>query len=185
MSRDNDLIARRFFEFESFRLDADKRVLLRSTGEIVPLAPKAFQTLLTLLEEAGDVVTKARLIAAVWPDTYVEENNLNQTVLALRRALGERLDGRAYIETVPRQGYRFVAPVNVTTGPVAPVAPMPATSGASQPTNASIGEPQGRPRGGTASNERFPPGRSRSARSPSCPSRTCRGMPRRTTSPTG
>jgi len=100
----------KFYDFGRFRVDAAKRVLLRD-GEPVLLPPKAFETLLRLLQEAGQVVTKPELMAAVWPDTFVEENNLNQCVSILRRALGDSPDGTPRVETIPRRGYRFVGPV--------------------------------------------------------------------------
>ncbi len=102
--------APKFYDFGPFRVDAAKGVLLRD-GEPVLLPPKAFETLLRLLQEAGQVVTKAELMAAVWPDTFVEENNLNQCVSVLRRALGDSPDGTSRVETIPRRGYRFVGPV--------------------------------------------------------------------------
>ena len=98
-----------FFDFGPYRVDVAKRVLLRD-GTPVPLPPKAFETLLRLLQEAGQVVTKAELMAAVWPDTFVEENNLNQCVSVLRRALGDSPEGTPWVETIPRRGYRFVGP---------------------------------------------------------------------------
>ena len=102
--------APKFYEFGPYRVDTAKRVLLRD-GEPVPLPPKAFETLLRLLLEKGQVVTKAELMAAVWPDTFVEENNLNQCVSVLRRTLGSGPDGKPCVETIARRGYRFVGPV--------------------------------------------------------------------------
>jgi TolB-like protein/Flp pilus assembly protein TadD len=72
---------------------------------------KAFETLRTLVENAGRLVTKQELLDTVWPDATVEENNLNHNVSVLRKALGEKASGRQFIETVPRVGYRFVAAV--------------------------------------------------------------------------
>lgn len=96
--------------FGAFRLSASERVLYRGSRP-VDLTPKAFDTLLTLVENAGHVVSKDALMRAVWPDTAVEENNLTQNVSMLRRALGDGSAGRNFIETVPRRGYRFVAEV--------------------------------------------------------------------------
>jgi len=79
--------SRHFYEFGGFRLDADERVLLRG-DEVVPLAPKAVETLVVLVEHRGHVVSKDDLMQRVWADAYVEENNLNQAVSALRKALG-------------------------------------------------------------------------------------------------
>src|SRR5688572_25460834 len=100
-----------FYEFGRFRLKAEERVLLRGQ-ELVALTPKGFDILLTLLESAGRVVPKDDLMKKVWPNTFVEEGNLTQNVSLLRKALGESANGPQFIETVPRRGYRFVAPVN-------------------------------------------------------------------------
>src|SRR4030095_8616990 len=100
-----------FYEFGRFRLKSDERVLLRG-DELVPLTPKAFDILLTLLENDGRIVHKDDLMRKVWPNTFVEEGNLTQNVSLLRKALGESANGPQFIETVPRRGYRFVAAVN-------------------------------------------------------------------------
>lgn len=99
------------YEFGDFRLDASKRLLLRGAGEVVSLTPKVFDTLLYLVERSGAVVDKDELMRGIWPDTVVEENNLNQNVSALRRGLGESRGEHRYIVTVPGRGYRFVADV--------------------------------------------------------------------------
>ena len=99
-----------FYEFGRFRLDAVQRVLLRD-GELVPLTPKVFEILQTLVEHGGDLVQKNDLMTRVWPDTFVEEGNLTQNVSVLRKALGEGPNGPRYIETIPRRGYRFAVPV--------------------------------------------------------------------------
>ncbi len=99
----------RFYAFGPYRLDPDEKVLLNE-DQPVPLTPKALETLLVLVSRHGHLVGKDELIRSVWPDTVVEENNLNQSISALRRALGEA-DGQRFIETVPRRGYRFVAEV--------------------------------------------------------------------------
>ena len=104
-----------FYEFGRFRLKSDERVLLRG-DELVPLTPKAFDILLTLLENDGRIVPKDDLMKKVWPNTFVEEGNLTQNVSLLRKALGESATGPQFIETVPRRGYRFVAPVNRING---------------------------------------------------------------------
>ncbi|HVF43165.1 MAG TPA: alpha/beta fold hydrolase [Pyrinomonadaceae bacterium] len=102
--------ARRFYAFGAFRLDAGERVLLGGRG-VVPLTPKAFDTLLALVENSGHVIGKEELMRRVWPDSFVEENNLAQNISALRKALGEDGGGQKYIETVPKRGYRFSADV--------------------------------------------------------------------------
>jgi DNA-binding winged helix-turn-helix (wHTH) protein/Tfp pilus assembly protein PilF len=98
------------YDFGEFRLDTAKRLLLRS-GNSLPLTSKVFETLLHLVEHAGQLVAKDELMGAVWPDTVVEENNLNQNISALRRALGENRGENRYIVTIPGQGYRFVAAI--------------------------------------------------------------------------
>jgi len=99
------------YEFGPFCLDASERVLLRD-GRVVPLPPKAFSTLLTLVLNRGRLVEKDTLMERVWPDEFVEESNLAQHIFTLRKALGETVGNTKYIETVPRRGYRFVAPVS-------------------------------------------------------------------------
>jgi adenylate cyclase len=98
------------YQFGPFQLDSGEHRLLRDGAE-VPLQLKAFETLCILVERAGRLLTKEDLLGQVWPGTIVEENNLNKNISLLRKALGERADGAPYIETVPRVGYRFVAPV--------------------------------------------------------------------------
>lgn len=100
-----------FYEFGPFRLDTAERILLRD-GQPVPLTPKALQTLLALVESSGRIVEKDELLSRVWPDTFVEEITLAQNVSTVRKALGVDQEGRQYIETVPRRGYRFVASVS-------------------------------------------------------------------------
>jgi TolB-like protein/DNA-binding winged helix-turn-helix (wHTH) protein/Tfp pilus assembly protein PilF len=95
-------------------------VLLRE-GELVPLTPKVFDILITLVENSGQVVAKDDLMKRVWPSTYVEEGNLTQNISLLRKALGETPGGSQFIETVPRRGYRFVAQTNQTWDGAPPV----------------------------------------------------------------
>jgi DNA-binding winged helix-turn-helix (wHTH) protein len=99
------------YEFGRFRLKVAERVLLRE-GELVPLTPKVFDILVTLVEHGGQVVAKDDLMKRVWPNTFVEEGNLTQNISLLRKALGESPGGVQFIETVPRRGYRFVADTN-------------------------------------------------------------------------
>jgi TolB-like protein/DNA-binding winged helix-turn-helix (wHTH) protein/Flp pilus assembly protein TadD len=96
------------YQFGPFVLDAAKRRLLRD-GEVVRLTPKAFETLLALVEVRGTTIGKDELLKRVWGDTVVEENNLNQSITALRKALGDSRSESQYIATIPGQGYRFVA----------------------------------------------------------------------------
>ena len=103
------------FEFGDFSVDASKRLLLRG-GEPVQLTPKVFDTLLYLIEHRGAVLSKNELMAAIWPDTVVEENNLGQNISKLRGVLGESRDENRYIVTVPGRGYSFVADVKRGAG---------------------------------------------------------------------
>lgn len=102
--------AQRSYEFGPFRLDPAEHVLLRD-GAPVALRPKEFAVLLVLVENHGHVLTKDQLLKAVWPGQFVEEGNLNRHVSSLRRVLGEIFEEPQYVETVPKVGYRFVAPV--------------------------------------------------------------------------
>jgi DNA-binding winged helix-turn-helix (wHTH) protein/TolB-like protein len=96
------------FEFDGFRVDTTRRKLLRD-GLPVRLTAKAFDTLLVLIRNQGQTVTKAELMNSVWRDAAVEENNLTQQISALRRVLGERPNDHRFIVTVPGRGYCFVA----------------------------------------------------------------------------
>src|SRR5215813_2380146 len=99
------------YEFSPFRLDAQERLLQRD-GATISLTPKAFDLLLALVERHGRLVDKEELFKAVWPDTIVEESNLSSNIALIRKALGDGENGLKFIETVPKRGYRFVAPVN-------------------------------------------------------------------------
>ena len=108
------------YEFGPYSLDVGER-RLSSTGQIVPLAPKAHDVLVALVRRAGTLVTKRELLDLVWRDVSVEEGVLSVYVSALRKSLGESVDGAAYIETVPRAGYRFLAGVRRREAPVEPL----------------------------------------------------------------
>ncbi len=99
------------YEFGKFRLCAAKRLLLTDDDETVPLMPKAFDTLLYLVEHNGKVIGKDEMMSAIWADTIVEENNLTQNISILRRVLGEKHGENRFIATVPGHGYKFVAEV--------------------------------------------------------------------------
>ncbi len=107
------------YEFGGFRLDAAKRLLQRADGEIVPLTPKVFETLLYLVRNSGKIVDKDELLSAVWTDTIVEENNLSQNISVLRKLFGEKRGEHRFIATVPGQGYKFVAEVREVDKPAA------------------------------------------------------------------
>jgi TolB-like protein/DNA-binding winged helix-turn-helix (wHTH) protein/Flp pilus assembly protein TadD len=98
------------YEFGAFRLDAASRQLWHE-GRVVPLKPKVFETLLVLIEHHGRVLEREELIEKLWPDSFVEEANLNVNISAIRKALGVGANDRHYIVTVPGRGYRFAAEV--------------------------------------------------------------------------
>src|SRR5262245_43968142 len=106
---------KRFYEFGPFRVDTVKYVLTRD-GEVAQLNLKAFEILLALIENRGQVLEKNELLQRVWPDTVVEENNLARNISALRKALDEQPNEHQYILTVPGRGYRFVASVREVDG---------------------------------------------------------------------
>jgi DNA-binding winged helix-turn-helix (wHTH) protein len=101
---------KQFYRFGPFRADSEDRLLLRD-GEVVTLTPKCFDLLLFLIENRGRVLDKQALMTGVWPGVSVEESNLTKNIFLLRKSLGERPDGKSYIETFPRRGYRFEAEV--------------------------------------------------------------------------
>jgi len=101
-----------FYEFGQFRLDSAERRLLYE-NQAVPLPPKSFDLLVFLLENHSRLVTKSQIFESVWAGSFVEESNLTVSVSAIRRALGEKDVDTPYIETVPKAGYRFVAPVRI------------------------------------------------------------------------
>lgn len=108
MSRESKEI----YEFGPFRLDVGEHLFERTDGEKnVPLPEKAFQTLIILVRSQGRLITKSELLDAVWPDSFVEENNLDKAIHAIRHALGDSTGRHAYIETVRKHGYRFIGEV--------------------------------------------------------------------------
>jgi len=111
---------KRFYLFGAFRIDVIERVLFGERGA-VPLTPKVFDTLLLLVENNNHVLGKQELIERIWPDSFVEDNNLAQNISILRKALGQSPGGQDYIQTVPKRGYRFVAEVREDWEEGAPV----------------------------------------------------------------
>ena len=101
----------RKYRFGPFLLDPSEEKLLRD-GETVTLTPKAFEALVSLVEKQGRLIEKEELMAALWPDTFVEEANLAHHIWRLRKALNDTKEEERYIETVPKRGYRFVADVS-------------------------------------------------------------------------
>lgn len=100
------------YEFGPFRVDPEKEILLRA-GVPIPLMPKTFQILLTLVRHGNEVVSKDDLMKTVWPDTFVEETNLTRNIFTLRKALGENPPEQRYIVTVPGRGYRLAESVRL------------------------------------------------------------------------
>ncbi len=110
MKAAEDSAKSKVYEFGEYHLEAASLSLFREK-QIVQLPPKTFEVLLALVESGGRVVTRDEITERVWADTFVEEANLTNHVSALRKTLGEDGDGRKFIETIPRRGYRFVAEV--------------------------------------------------------------------------
>ena len=108
------------YEFDNFCVDAGRRLLLNGGDERIALTPKIFDTLLYLVSHTGQVIEKDELMSSIWPDTIVEENNLNKNISVLRHVLGENPGEHRYIVTVPGKGYKFVADVRVTTDETIP-----------------------------------------------------------------
>src|ERR1043166_287434 len=102
---------KQLYEFGDFRLDVDERLLLQKDRR-VRLADKAFDTLSVLVKRHGHLVSKDELISQVWPDTAVEDNNLDKSISAIRRTLGDQSRKARFIETVRGRGYRFIADVS-------------------------------------------------------------------------
>ena len=102
------------YEFGEFRLDLDGKRVLRY-GQTVSLQPKVFDMLVFFVENHGALVTRDALMNAVWKDTFVEESNLRFCLHALRKALGKNADGKDFVETIPKRGYRFTAEVSETS----------------------------------------------------------------------
>jgi DNA-binding winged helix-turn-helix (wHTH) protein len=103
------------YEFGPFVLDVREHLLLRD-GEVVALAPKAFDVLVVLVQHSGRLVSKDDLMKAVWRDTIVEEGNLSFNISLIRKALGDSAGEPQYVQTVTRRGYRFIAPVREGVG---------------------------------------------------------------------
>jgi TolB-like protein/DNA-binding winged helix-turn-helix (wHTH) protein/tetratricopeptide (TPR) repeat protein len=115
-----------------------ERVLLRN-GQPVTLPPKDLETLLVLVERAGHIVEKEELLEKVWPGVFIEEGNLARHIFNLRQVLGDTEDGRKYIETIPKRGYRFVAAVHEDGETASP--PLAAPQASDQPrTVAGLGQ---------------------------------------------
>jgi DNA-binding winged helix-turn-helix (wHTH) protein/Tol biopolymer transport system component len=115
------------YRFGEYKLDIRLRRLYRR-NVVVPLTPRAFDTLLALVERAGRVVEKDELLRVVWGETVVGEETLAQNISTLRRLLGDQVDRPEFIATVPRSGYRFIAAVTHSLPPPISAGPTDATS---------------------------------------------------------
>lgn len=101
------------FEFAGYRLDLNARLLLQRDGTPVKLNSRAFDTLAVLVARRGETLSKRSLLNAVWPHVVVGDNNLNQAIAAIRRALGDNDETRRIIQTIPGRGFCFVADVQI------------------------------------------------------------------------
>jgi DNA-binding winged helix-turn-helix (wHTH) protein len=101
------------FAFAGFRLDLNARLLLKRDGTPVKLNSRAFDTLAVLIAKPGETLSKRFLLHEVWPHVVVGDNNLNQAIAAIRRALGDNDETRRIIQTIPGRGFCFVADVQV------------------------------------------------------------------------
>ena len=113
----SDAAGATIYEFAGFRLHLRQRRLFSADQRPVPLSPRAFEMLVVLVTQAGEMLEKSELMRKVWPRTVVEENSLNQCITQLRRALGERPGEHRFIVTEPGRGYRFVAEVREVPAP--------------------------------------------------------------------
>jgi DNA-binding winged helix-turn-helix (wHTH) protein/TolB-like protein len=111
--------ARVFYEFGEFVLDVGQQCLRRrDSDDAIPLNGKVFDTLLYLVEHAGETLDKNELLQSIWPGVIVEENSLTQNISTLRQMLGEVRGQNRYIATIARKGYRFVATVTRRDEPI-------------------------------------------------------------------
>lgn len=122
------------YSFAEFEVDAVKRRLAKN-GQTVSLNPKAFDLLLTLIENHGKILTKNELLDTVWENQFVEENNLTVHISALRKALGEKKNDNRFLVTVPGKGYKFVADVRLPLNEKSEAAYILETSDSSAPDN--------------------------------------------------
>jgi DNA-binding winged helix-turn-helix (wHTH) protein len=126
-----DTDKRTVYEFGDFLLESGQRRLLRREsgesggGQPLALTPKAFDTLLLLIEHRGETLDKDTLLSRIWSGVIVEENSLTQNISTLRQVLGEMRTENRYIATVPRKGYRFVGQVTERAAPTGPRSPQP------------------------------------------------------------
>lgn len=100
-----------YLQFGEFRIYPSEQRLFRGAHQIVALSPKVFDLLVFLVRNSGRLLTRDDLVQAIWPDTVVEESNLTVNISLLRKILGDAPEGRPFIETIPKKGYRFLAGV--------------------------------------------------------------------------
>ena len=136
------LLINNLYEFGEFRIDTKERTLVRD-HEPVELTPKAFELLSVFIENHGRLIEKDELMSKVWGDSFVEESNLTFNIRQLRKILGDHAQRPTYIKTVPRHGYRFIAPVTVPE----PDLPEPAVERPVEirPREANVRNTSGRP----------------------------------------
>lgn len=125
--------------FSGYTLDIGQRKLFGADGNDIKLSSRAFDTLLVLAEHRGETLTKTHLMKAVWPNVIVEENNLNQAISSLRKALGDSKSERRFIKSVPGRGYCFVAQLDEPEIPT-------------ETTNDSIEQPDSKPQSSNQNN---------------------------------
>ncbi len=106
-----DDTSKQIYEFEGFRLDPARQLLMDAAGHPLELPARAFAALHYLVQRGGEVVDKATLMRVVWPNSVVEDNSLHKCMLSIRRALGDDGVGRRFVVTLPGRGFRFVAAV--------------------------------------------------------------------------
>ena len=125
------------YRFGPFQLDPSRATLTRNTKQL-KLQDLPFRMLAILVEKPGEIVSREELRQRLWPEnTFVEfDNSLGVAIRKIRDALGDNADAPCYVETVPRQGYRFLAPVTTVTeseNPARPLAPETITAPISSP----------------------------------------------------
>ncbi|HXW16219.1 MAG TPA: winged helix-turn-helix domain-containing protein, partial [Terriglobia bacterium] len=136
------MIRDRLYRFGALTMNTGS-MTLRKGEKLISVPPKVFDTLLALVEQRGEVVSKDQLMRAVWPDCVVEESNLTQNIFVLRRILSQATGDEEYIQTIPKRGYRITVPVDVESGRDAPVkavsaAPIPNHAGRFSPSAKGI-----------------------------------------------
>lgn len=132
------------YSFGDFVLEPAQQRVFRRGGEALALTPRLFNALLLFVQRPGELLDKDTLMRTLWADLVVEENNLSQVISALRRALGDEAQGSRFIQTVPRRGFRFVAPVSVVVVDASAASDGPASGSALPPV--PVPEAVGKPR---------------------------------------